>query len=505
MKSKRVFLVLCGAVGVVHCGGELNVGDTGAGAPALNRTGGTAGSEVMESGAGTAQVAAGGTSGTGGTGHVSSGSAGKAPSVRTHSGGSGPKLTTGGDEAGQSGGGQAGAGAQGGTGGQSGSGGDAGAPPAPCDCGSTVALTAVDCNDSYVYSAHLSDDGSVVLFQGYDSGDAVNPNSAGFWTVDNGTIYRVDRGALGLSADGQTALFDTNSGIPILRTLSGHETIVPLWIGSYLSRDGLTVVGLTSSSGQFATWTAAGGIVTLDFGQAGISALSETAGVLGGQLWNGSNDVPFVWDSTGSHVIGTPPGQSERGTSLGSVTVLNDDGTVAGGFMTTGVYSTTAGSVLFDLFRWTDADGPTSLGPCRILDLHGACDKSLFMSSDGSVLAFGAALQDGSTIGKAFRWTSAGSVDIDPDEYAAVRGMSADGNVIAGNLIDLDSGDITTPFVWSSTLGKQNLTDRLASAGADLHGWTLGEVTNVSRDGSVVMGSGTCNGVPALFRAKLPR
>jgi hypothetical protein len=352
-------------------------------------------------------------------------------------------------------------------------------------------LTAIDCANNTTYSARLSNDGAVVLFQGEDTG---------LWTLRDGIIYRSGRGPQGLSADGETTLLVTQSGTPILHSVSGHDTVLPLWMTDYLSPDGATVIG-RNSTGQPITWTAAGGIVTPDFGldpttgTVGVRALNWTASVLGGNLWTGTTDVPFVRNSSGTHLLSAE--------TYGLVTGLNDDGTVAVGVIANGE-PTNAPQPLLSFFRWTETEGITNVGSCRVVDWHGASDITVLVSTDGNVLAFSVAIEDGSSIGTAMRWTSAGSVDIDPGEYAVARGMSGDGNVIVGNLMDLDTGNLTTPFVWSSTLGKQNLADRLASAGADLHGWTFSDVL-VSRDGSVLAGNGTCNGVPALFRAQLPR
>ena len=81
--------------------------------------------------------------------------------------------------------------------------------------------------------------------------------------------------------------------------------------------------------------------------------------------------------------------------------------------------------------------------------------------------------------------------------------MSGDGSVIVGNDQDLETAEAAAPFVWQQGVGKQHLADRLASSGADLSGWSFGDVITVSRDGTVVLGNGTCHGVPALYRAKL--
>jgi hypothetical protein len=500
VKSKRVFLVVCGAVGVVHCGGELYVGDTGAGAPATASTSGRDDTELTGGSAGNAQKGGGRSNAAGSAGRAGSNRAGAGAAGGARSGDAGSALTAGvGDEAGK-----------GATSGQSGSGGDdAGVLAAPCDCGSTTTLAPVDCQAGDGYNATLTDDGSIVL---YITTNASSYES-GLWTVQEGTVYKAHRAMAGLSADGQTSLFNTESGAVALHLLDGHDTLLPLWSGDYLGRDGLTVVGRveTASAEQIVTWTAAGGIVTPDFGveQAGvyaiIRALNRDASALGGGLWDGTNYVPFIWSAADTHRLADPLAENDPTKSPGFVSAMSDDGSVAAGIIATGETDNSPQPLLYALFRWTEEAGVTRLGPCRIADRHGACDGALFVSSDGTALAGSIGIGDGSMLGKAFRWTNAGLSYIDADEYTVVRGMSADGNVIAGNAIDIDTGNVTMPFVWTTSVGTQDLAARLASAGADLGGWTLGEVAAISHDGSVIVGNGTCNGVPALYRAYLPR
>jgi len=505
MKSKNVFLVLCGAAGVVHCGGRLEVGETGMNPPmdTSPASGGTSNGVAGKSGY---QAGRGGSSGTGtashaGTGNPDLGNAGER-GMNQGGGGSGPGITAGaGDEAGQNAG-------QGGTSG-GGSGGGAGAPPTPCDCGSTTALTAVDCQDGATYSAFASNDGKVVLYTAttypYPESSQTSTES-GLWTSESGTVYTVHRYPLALSADGQKALFNTMSGLTVLRTLGGKDVVLPL-SGYQLSANGLTVAGRDDASGAAATWTAAGGIVTPDLGApagapSAIRALSADASVLAGSF-DGAVTQPFVWNDTGTHVLGNDSPSDASGK--GYVFSLSSDGSTATGILTTGE-PTNDPSPLYALFRWTETEGITTLGPCRIADPHGACVDYPYSSANGSVVAATVAIDTYSSFTKAFRWThDDGLVDIDPDDYAYVRGVSTDGVVIAGSVTDIDTGNPSTPFLWTSTLGKQNLADRLASAGADLNGWTLGDVSALSSDGTVVVGSGTCHGVPALYRAYLPR
>jgi hypothetical protein len=510
MKSKRVLLVVCGATGLIHCGGQLLVGETGEGAAGSGaRAGGTG---LTGASAGKAASGASKTSGSGGTGNTSAGHAGKGAvaagatqggSAGATHGGSGPVIVGDAGRVGDVGqGGEPGQSGNAGQSGSAGSGGNAGEPQTPCDCGSTPALRPIACGADG-YGAKVSDDGSTVLYQSYFN-SSVNHGSA-LWTVDQGTVYEGHRLMEGLSGDGRAALFTTDSGVSVLRAMSGHETSLPPSVGGeYLSRDGLTVVGVvaTSTAETTVTWTAAGGVVTPDSQdqQQGVSvtlfALNSDASVLAGRVRNGSSVVPFVWNAGVTHEI------MAANQASGWVNAVSEDGSVAAGITTTGETGNSPHSFLYTLFRWSVAtDSMTNLGPCRSVDDQGTCDDALFVSSDGGVLAGSVAIASGSTLGQAFRWTSAGLVNL--DGYGTVRGMSADGNVIVGNVIDFDTGAVTAPFVWQAGSGQQNLSDQLGSAGADLGGWSLGDVITVSRDGRVVLGSATCHGVPALYRADL--
>lgn len=514
-----MLLGLCAAVGAVHCRADLSLdmSHSEAGTPGTSGSGGAGIASGGAAGAGRSGGGRGngaGRSGQGGTGYAGAGAG--------TGGGAGTTTTAGAGDAPDHGGSGGEGGSEEGGRGESGSGGEAGAVASPCDCGSNATLTALDCKPDVYYNAWLSDDGSVVLYMRVDSSIYSSNYDAGLWTLEQGTIYRAHRLPQGLSADGKTALFATMQGLPVLRTLAGRDTVLSqLSLGDYLSRDGVTVVGRveTSSGEQIVTWTAAGGVVTPDFGieqkgvYAMVYALNPDASVLAGSHATGFDDagnpldyLPFVWTAAGgAHIIATPPPPVPNADWYGAVTALSDDGSVAVGTLANGVVTNNPVPYLYDLFRWTEAQGITDLGPCRIADIHGGCDGPVWVSGDGSVAAFTNAIAEGAMIGKAFRWTNGEKTDIAPNDYALVRGMSADGNVIVGSLQDLDTAVTTTPFVWTTTDGNQDLAARIESAGADLSGWTLGETVSISRDGRVLVGNGTCHGMPALYRAYLPR
>ena len=293
MKSKHVFLVLCGAAGVVHCGGRLDVGETGTHPPASSPagSGGMTSASAGKSGLTAGKGGGGGSGGApshAGTGNPNPGDAGERGVVVDEGGADNqPAITAGagGDD------GQIEHGGQGGTSG-GGTGGGAGMGPTPCDCGSTTALTAINCQEGSTYAAYASNDGKVVLYIGTTEPYAdsnVTSSESGLWTADDGTVYTGSRSAFGLSADGQTALLGTASGLEVLRTLAGKDSVVPLSDGYLLSADGMTVAGTqqSGSDSKAATWTAAGGVVIPNIDASDgeyplIRALSADGSVLAG-------------------------------------------------------------------------------------------------------------------------------------------------------------------------------------------------------------------------------
>jgi len=71
-----------------------------------------------------------------------------------------------------------------------------------------------------------------------------------------------------------------------------------------------------------------------------------------------------------------------------------------------------------------------------------------------------------------------------PGEGSVAAAVSGDGSVVVGYA----SG---RPFIWDATNGMRDLSQVLTSLGVDLTGWTLTSPTDISADGSTIVGSGT--------------
>ncbi|HET6567666.1 MAG TPA: T9SS type A sorting domain-containing protein [Rhodothermales bacterium] len=142
--------------------------------------------------------------------------------------------------------------------------------------------------------------------------------------------------------------------------------------------------------------------------------------------------------------------------------------------------SSNPGTGLQQAFRWTQATGMVGLGflPGDTSSIAGA------VSGDGSIIV-------GVSGTRAFRWTQAtGMVDISssPDGLSHPGGiLSADGRVIVGNSPGTAGG-----FIWTEETGWRSLRDSLSALGLDslIAGWKGLAVSDVSADGSVVVGLG---------------
>ncbi|HEU5074339.1 MAG TPA: hypothetical protein VFU02_09200, partial [Polyangiaceae bacterium] len=131
------------------------------------------------------------------------------------------------------------------------------------------------------------------------------------------------------------------------------------------------------------------------------------------------------------------------------------------------------------------------------------------VNEDGSVIAASLELpaESGGTMGAAgaFRWTeSDGLVQLGGDSAtpSTVHDISADGTLIVGQI-----GSASAPgpaYVWDEASGMQALGELLEAGGVDMTGWDLsGGDTQISADGNVVIGMGSCGGTRALYRAVL--
>jgi probable HAF family extracellular repeat protein len=168
----------------------------------------------------------------------------------------------------------------------------------------------------------------------------------------------------------------------------------------------------------------------------------------------------FLWTSTsGSSAIGILPGFQSA-----LVTALSGDGSTAVGTLD-----------WFTAFRYQNG----VMEDLGSLDGPGAFSMANAANHDGSVVV-GASSAGGGTSTHAFRWTTSGMQDLGAlpgGDYAEARGVSADGNVVAG-LAFGSSGFVA--FRWSQVDGMQEL--------GSLPGSAQDSAYAVSADGATIVG-----------------
>ena len=84
--------------------------------------------------------------------------------------------------------------------------------------------------------------------------------------------------------------------------------------------------------------------------------------------------------------------------------------------------------------------------------------------------------------------------------------ISDDGNVIVAQSWDDDQLDGAPPeqtFVWDAVNGTRTLERVLQDRGVTVEGWEFFQPRELSGNGNVLVGRGTCGGVPTLYRVVL--
>jgi len=296
-----------------------------------------------------------------------------------------------------------------------------------------------------------------------------------------------------------------------------------------VSEDGMVVVGFSKAGSgriQATQWSLANGMQALGFLDAGTysraRAVSANGGVIvgDGDARTGTSMV-FRW--TESDGVVAVPGLPN--SSLCAAGGVSADGTVIVG---TCLITGNAG------FRWTEVEGPVSLGQygggsdrtsnataisgdaSTIVGsghpvLNGAmlwdrAGQATFLgkplgdvsaaatcvSKDGGVVAGYSTQADSHE--RAFRWTAqTGMVALrdassDFTDFVATA-MSGDGQVIVG-WGDTPDGEVA--FIWDAAHGMRRLGDALAAdRNQQLPGWKLSRATGISGDGNTIVGFGT--------------
>lgn len=231
----------------------------------------------------------------------------------------------------------------------------------------------------------------------------------------------------------------------------------------------------------------------------------------------------------GSVVVGTYNSRAFRWTAdhglspltdaCSTATGISDDGTIITGMINDVAWP--------NAYRWTEADGPVRLNGVNAVWGH----EGLSISGDGSTIvgygvdnadssvavywrdgldpvalpylsgqfahALAAAVSaDGSTIVgwntsgeiphpmSCFRWTAeTGTMPLDMPGTSPLR-ITADGGTIVG-------GGGGRALIWDATNGRRDLQNVLMEDyGLDLSQWQLWEATDISADGSVIVGRG---------------
>jgi len=254
------------------------------------------------------------------------------------------------------------------------------------------------------------------------------------------------------------------------------------------------------------------------------AAVSDDGSVVVGQTMVGLEGRAFRWTAKdGMVVFGCLPGGH-----CSWATGVSSDGSVVFGESTTAFgdqpfrWTATGGMVRLDAIIGDSTNSlPKNLGahgmslrrgsanaasPLRppIAKLHRSFPSNdprivaTCVSSNGSVVA-GFRLSSGLR-GKAFRWTAAGGFvnlgSLPGCESSSADGMSRDGSVIVGSGSSgpSEGPSIERAFIWDNVHGMRDLQSVLIDHyHLDLNGWQLRRATRISADDKTIIGSGKHN------------
>lgn len=322
--------------------------------------------------------------------------------------------------------------------------------------------------------------------------------------------------ALGVSDDGLTVVGSASSsghsqafrwtaqlGMIGLGDLPTGDTLSE---ANAVSSDGRVTVGFgtinnagDANSRQAFSWTQSSGMMGLGY-LAGSTYSRANAVSIDGSVVVGTSSGfgagAFRWtQSTGMQSLGVLPGGTPGGSFAEGV---SSDGTV--------VVGTSNSASGYQAYRWNASTGMVGLG-----DLPGGETRSQAwdVSANGEFVVGESGTVSGQVLAQeAFRWSAGEGMQslgdlpggaISSSAFAA----SGNGEVVVGRGYTA-GGD--TAFIWTPAGGMRSLKSVLTNDfGLNLSGWSLERATDISSDGSTIVGLGRhSNGVGEAFIAIIP-
>ena len=324
-------------------------------------------------------------------------------------------------------------------------------------------------------------------------------SSAAYAISSDGSVAVGASDTLGLRYTSQAIAWSSTGVKSVLGVLPGHTDADAIGV----SANGAVIVGNSSVNSnpdtQAYRWTASTGITGLGFVAGGnrssANAVSSDGNIIAGTSGffsvNGASpsfSQAARWsaaDNTWTG-LGYLPGNTTLSPFSFSTDISDDGSTIVGASSSPNAQSSPNNfSIGSEAFRWTQSTGLVGLG-----DLPGGIFSSTATgaSADGSVVVGVGNSDPTAGTEEAFRWTQDGGIQglgfLAGQSKSYAEGVSADGTLIVGN-----SGGIAT--LWTASTGTVNLQDILTQTyGLDLTGWTLISATDISADGTTIVGYG---------------
>ncbi len=297
---------------------------------------------------------------------------------------------------------------------------------------------------------------------------------------------------------GEAFLWTAETGLVPLGDLPGGDFLSGVF---GVSDDGLVAAGASFSSEsalsmpplQSFRWTAETGLVPLgdlpggSFSSFTVS-ISGDGSVVVGDSDSASGREAFRWTAE-TGMVGL--GDFEGGIFDSTAVSASFDGSV--------IVGTGNNSIGQTAYRWTEETGLVELG-----DLPGGeiFSTAATISSDGLVVAGRSSSANSSAGGlpvtlasgtEAFRWTpETGMIGLGDlpggNFFSTATAISGDGSIIVGQSQGAFGQE---PFIWNSLDGMRSLTQVLTDdLGLELGNWTNLTATEISSDGSTIVGLG---------------